>query len=186
MVAKERGCQPIKMFMYALNSQSTDEFPDNLPQKFTCKLPCTFHLNENWEVSLLGISLPKVSNSYLTNPTVFEAEDSVAHIRVPRIKGDDSEEIYTRNSFELALQPGDTGEDIIKKHISTSLKNFNVNVFMNEDGHCQIEGIKGHIISFSSFVQQLLGWTDELITITRDDGIVVSPKPVEKMQPKQI
>ena len=159
------------------------------------KLPCTLHLNEHWEISLVSISVPKLSSSYLSKPTTFETSDRLAHIRIPREDDDEASideeldeedlpHIVERKEFEIPLKPGDSGKIIIEKYLNPLLNPYNVKAFVNETGHCQLEGVKGHVISFSAAVRKLLGWSDDLfIQIVQEDGIVISPHPIERYQP---
>ena len=178
------------MFLCVLTSLPTDEYPDDSPHKFTANLPCTLHLNEKWEVSLIGISVPKLSNSYLKSRE-FDTNDRLAHIRIPETTNEEDvnelndengelPSLIARHPFEIPLRHGDSGRDIVEKYLRPSLNQYGVKAFVNKNGHCQLQGVKGHTISFSPLIRRLLGWpeNDQFISIESNDGILIGPNPV--------
>ena len=185
MDSKESGYRSIIM-LCSLSSQATKEFPANSSQEFTVKLPFTFHLNENWEVCLIGISIPKISSP----PAIETSTPAMGHIRFHEdvddddemidVENEDTPRLSTRQSFQIPLKAEDSGKIIIEKYINPVFSQYKMKAYVNDDGYCQLEGVKGQIISFPTSIRKLLGWTDDigLIHITRDDGVVTSPNPV--------
>ena len=166
----------------ALTSEATKEFPDNTSQGFTVKLPYTFHLNENWEVSLAGISIPKISDDHtvtirsVTDETIEEDDETIE-----RLEEHPTHTLKNKNVINIPLKPEDSGKDIIEKYVSDILRRHRIKAFVNEEGHCQIEGEVNTIINFSPFIQRLLGWNDSK-TMRTGDGVIVSPNAVTTNQ----